>query len=78
MLPPLVKELRGELNKFDYENFCLTPALSKGEGGRTRTVKEISVEELKKKIKGKENFQLIDVRENWEHEEKNIGGTIGL
>lgn len=74
-----VKELKGDLKKFDYEMFCLTPTPSlpiKVGTGTERGVKEISVEELKKKIEAKENFQLIDVREIWEHEEKNIGGEL--
>ena len=35
---------------------------------------DIDVRQLKDKIKRKENFQLIDVREEFEHEEFNIGG----
>ena len=47
----------------DYDSFC-------------GTVKEISVEELKQKIKSKEDFQLIDVREPKEYQLKNIGGIL--
>ncbi|MCC6690839.1 MAG: molybdopterin-synthase adenylyltransferase MoeB [Bacteroidia bacterium] len=37
---------------------------------------EITSEELKSKINLKEKFQLIDVREEYEHELKNIGGEL--
>jgi sulfur-carrier protein adenylyltransferase/sulfurtransferase len=47
----------------DYEIFC-------------GTGKEISAEELKQKIKSKEDFQLIDVREMAEYQIKNIGATL--
>jgi len=36
----------------------------------------ISVHDLKQKLVSGENFTLIDVREPWEHEEFNIGGTL--
>lgn len=36
----------------------------------------ISVQDLKKKIENKEDFQLIDVREVHENEEVNIGGDL--
>lgn len=39
-------------------------------------MKEITVEELKKKIDNKEDFQLIDVREDFEYEEANLGGEL--
>ncbi len=35
----------------------------------------ISVQELKQKKDQNENFQLIDVREDYEFEDSNIGGT---
>ena len=37
-------------------------------------MKEITVEELKLKIDNKEDFQLIDVREEFEYETSNIKG----
>ena len=40
------------------------------------SVKEISSKELKQKISTHEDFQLIDVREMYEHETKNIGGDL--
>ena len=39
-----------------------------------KTMKEITVEELKQKIDNKEDFQLIDVRETFEYEMSNLGG----
>ncbi len=47
----------------DYELFC-------------GSVNEINAEELKNKIKLKEDFQLIDVREKAEYQIKNIGGIL--
>ena len=37
-------------------------------------MKEISVQELKQKIDNKEDFQLIDVREQFEYEMSNLNG----
>lgn len=76
-----IKNLNGELERFDYEKFCTSPPfpLSQKRGDETKSggeVKEISNEELQQKISMKENIQLIDVREPWEHEEKNIGGEL--
>ena len=39
-------------------------------------MKEISVQELKEKIDKGEDFQLIDVREEFEYEVSNLGGTL--
>ena len=39
-------------------------------------VREISVEELKKKMDGKEDFVLLDVRQEDEHQFTNIGGML--
>lgn len=36
----------------------------------------ISVQDLKSKIDNKEEVVLVDVRESYEHEEFNIGGTL--
>ncbi len=47
----------------DYDFFC-------------GTIKEISAVELKEKIKQKQDFQLIDVREANEYQIKNIGGLL--
>ena len=39
-------------------------------------MQDISVHELSEKIKSKDNFILIDVRESYEHTEFNIGGDL--
>ncbi len=39
-------------------------------------MKEISVQELKEKMDNGEDFQLIDVREEFEYETSNLGGTL--
>ena len=39
-------------------------------------MQEITVQELKEKLDNKEDFQLIDVREPYEHEDFNIGGEL--
>jgi len=39
-------------------------------------MKEISVQELKEKLDKGEDFQLIDVREDFEYETSNIGGQL--
>jgi rhodanese-related sulfurtransferase len=39
-------------------------------------MKEISVQELKEMIDKGEDFQLIDVREDFEYEVSNLGGTL--
>lgn len=39
-------------------------------------MKEITVQELKSKLDEKADFVLIDVREDYEHEEFNIGGEL--
>ena len=39
-------------------------------------MKEITVQELQAKLNNKENFQLIDVREIYEHEAASIGGEL--
>ncbi len=39
-------------------------------------MQQISVLELKKKLDDGDSFQLVDVREPWEHELFNIGGLL--
>ena len=39
-------------------------------------MQEITVQELKEKLDNGEDFQLIDVRENFEYETSNIGGEL--
>ena len=41
-----------------------------------QTVKEITVQELEVLFNNKEDIQLIDVREKYEHEVANIGGKL--
>ena len=55
----------------DYEVFCGVTASTTQEG-----VKDISAEKLKKMIDEQASFQLIDVRQPYEHEIFNIGGTL--
>jgi rhodanese-related sulfurtransferase len=52
---------------FDGEKTYLCPII-------TIKMKEISVQELKEKLDNSEDFQLIDVREDFEYETSNIGG----
>lgn len=39
-------------------------------------MKEVSVQELKEKMDSGEDFQLIDVREDFEYEMSNLGGEL--
>jgi rhodanese-related sulfurtransferase len=39
-------------------------------------MKEVSVQELKEMMDKNEDFQLIDVREDFEYEVSNLGGTL--
>jgi rhodanese-related sulfurtransferase len=39
-------------------------------------MEDITPEELKERIDNKENLNIIDVREPWEYEEKNIGAKL--
>lgn len=41
-----------------------------------KTMKEISVQELKEMMDNHEDFQLIDVREDFEYEMSNLGGKL--
>lgn len=41
-----------------------------------KTMKEISVQELQEKIENGEDFQLVDVREDFEYETSNLGGLL--
>lgn len=50
----------------DYEQFC---------GNSTGMIPTISVRELKQKLDGRENFQLVDVREPLEYEIASIDGA---
>ena len=50
----------------DYEQFC---------GVSTSEIPTVSVRELKQKLDARENFQLVDVREPFEHEMARIDGA---
>ena len=39
-------------------------------------MEDITIEELKHKVDNKEDFLLIDVREDWEYKEFNIDGRL--
>jgi rhodanese-related sulfurtransferase len=39
-------------------------------------MKEISVQELQEKMESGEDFQLVDVREDFEYEMSNLGGVL--
>lgn len=62
---PTIKEL------IDYQQFCGIVPEKKQEG-----LKEITVQELKQKFDNKEDFQLIDVREQHEYDFVNLGGEL--
>ena len=56
----------------DYEEFCgITPY-----GGSAANVKEISVKEFKQWMDSGADYQLIDVREQYEYEIVNLGGDL--
>lgn len=61
---PLVTKL------VDYEQYCLNDLEI------IKAMKEITVTELKARIDSKEDFQLIDVREQYEYEICNLGGEL--
>ena len=56
----------------DYDQFCGTKAASPAPS----TDKEISVQELNRLRQAGEEFQLIDVRDPYEYEIANLGGTL--
>jgi molybdopterin/thiamine biosynthesis adenylyltransferase/rhodanese-related sulfurtransferase len=60
------------LKLIDYEDFCGLSHQKKENWG----MKEVTVQELKKMIDSKADFQLIDVREPHEYEVCNIGGEL--
>lgn len=56
----------------DYEEFCGLTEESRPEGA----IQEISVQDLAKLQEDGEDFQLIDVRENYEYEISNLSGEL--
>jgi len=61
----------------DYEQFCgIVKQPAHSETQKTNTVKEITVQELKQLFDSKADFQLIDVREDYEFEIANLGGEL--
>lgn len=62
---PTIKEL------IDYDEFC---GLKKHD--HTGSLQEIGVQQLKQWMDSKKDFQLIDVREPFEHQLVNIGGKV--
>lgn len=59
----------------DYQQFCGIPQ-QKAENQKEEKVKEITVKELKELQDSNEDFQLIDVREDYEYEIANIDGEL--
>jgi adenylyltransferase/sulfurtransferase len=61
----------------DYEQFCgIVKQPSTSENQNLNTVKEITVQELKQLFDSKADFQLIDVREDYEFEIANLNGEL--
>lgn len=61
----------------DYEQFCgIVKQPTHSENQKINNVKEVTVQELKQLIDNKDDFQLIDVREDYEFEIANIGGEL--
>jgi adenylyltransferase/sulfurtransferase len=67
---PEIKEL------IDYVQFCGLGPNGSGEKKDNEMVKEITVLELSELKKNNEDFQLIDVRENYEYEIAHIDGEL--
>lgn len=68
---PTIKEL------IDYEQFCgIVREPARTESKKNTTVKEITVQQLKQWLDNKLDFQLIDVREEYEYEIANLGGEL--
>ena len=67
-----VNKIKSEalLSSIQYEAFCKSREIIRGD------INEMLPVELKRRIKAKEDFQLIDVREPDEHELINIGGEL--
>ncbi|MDR9397445.1 molybdopterin-synthase adenylyltransferase MoeB [Salibacter sp.] len=59
----------------DYEHFCGIPQQEE-EDAKQESVKELSAKELKELKENGEDFQLIDVREEFEYRISNLGGEL--
>jgi len=59
----------------NYEAFCGLGRGAQSEAAQTNGISEISVEELKDKLEKKQEFLLLDVRENFEYEIAKIEGS---
>ncbi|MEY2479773.1 MAG: sulfur-carrier protein adenylyltransferase/sulfurtransferase [Verrucomicrobiota bacterium] len=64
---PVCGEAPTIFKPIDYEQFCSGPTRS--------TIPAISVQQLKQKLDAREAIELIDVREQFEHEIARIGGA---
>lgn len=60
----------------DYEHFCGIPQQKAEKEQNKKIVKEITVKELKELQDSNEDFQLIDVREDFEYEIANLGAEL--
>lgn len=61
----------------DYEDFCgISAGKNKPLNDKTLSMKEVTVQELKKLMDSKADFQLIDVREPHEYEICNLEGEL--
>ena len=69
---PLNGENPTQTGLLDYEQFCKASIPTKA----SSAVKEISVQELQRRMQTQEDFQLIDVREPYEYDIVSIGGTL--
>lgn len=65
-----IRELNGDLSLINYEVLCATGIADH------YNIQVISPEELRVRLNNKEDIQLIDVREEIEHEADNIGGDL--
>jgi adenylyltransferase/sulfurtransferase len=64
---------RETINKLiDYEEFCNSPSHKK----EILPMKEITVQQLQELKQSGEDFQLIDVREEYEYETGNLNGEL--
>jgi len=67
---PTIREL------IDYQQFCGIVPEVKGEAGTMNGIPQMSVKELKQRREAGEEVFLLDVREPYEHQIAQIGGTL--